>query len=188
MISHINGKVIHRNDKFLVIDVGGVGYKIFGTGELISMTKEGQEVSVWTYLAVRENAMDLYGFKNKEESDFFELLITVSGIGPKTALNILNLAAISSLRKAIATGETAHLTKVSGIGKKMADKIVLELKGKLIASEETTHGIKEEVDALEALKSLGYSHKEARDALKEIDPDIKETGAKVKATLKILGR
>jgi len=175
-------------DKFLIIEASGLGYKVFATTELISSVKEKEEISVWTYLAVRENALDLYGFKTAEELNLFELLITVSGIGPKTAMGILNVATISSLKKAISTGETAHLTKVSGLGKKMADKLVLELKGKLSSEEETAHSIKEEVDALEALKSLGYSHKEAREALKDIDSNIKETGAKVKAALKHLGK
>ncbi len=132
--------------------------------------------------------MDLYGFANKKELDFFELLITISGVGPKTALNILNVASVDSLRQAVSTGETAHLTKVSGLGKKMADKIVLELKGKLGNYEEIAFGHKEEIDALEALKSLGYSHKESREALQEIDKSHTTTSARVKAALKHLGK
>jgi len=188
MISHITGRVLSRQDKFIVIEANSLGYKVFITTELNSSIKEGQEISLWTYLAVRENALDLYGFKTHEELNLFELLITVSGIGPKTAMGILNVATVSSLKKAISTGETAHLTKVSGLGKKMADKLVLELKGKMLSSDEASHDIKEEVDALEALKSLGYSHKEAREALQDIGSEIKETGAKIKAALKHLGK
>jgi len=188
MISQLNGHIIYKAEKFLIIDVSGVGYKVFGTTELISKTKDGEQAKIWTYLAVRENALDLYGFANKEELDFFELLNTISGIGPKTALNILNVANVPSLRKAISTGETAHLTKVSGLGKKMADKIVLELKGKIGSYEEAGLGQKEEIDALEALKSLGYSHREAREALQEIDKSHTTTSARVKAALKHLGK
>ena len=188
MISHLNGTIIYKTDKLLIVDVGGVGYRVYGTTELISKAKENETVKVWTYLAVRENAMDLYGFVNKEELDFFELLNTISGIGPKTAIGILNVANVASLRRAISTGETAHLTKVSGLGKKMADKIVLELKGKLGSYEEIALGLKEEIDALEALKSLGYSHKEAREALQEIDKAITTTSGRVKAALKHLGK
>jgi holliday junction DNA helicase RuvA len=125
---------------------------------------------------------------DKKELDFFELLITISGVGPKTALGILNVATVDSLRTAISTGETAHLTKVSGLGKKMADKIVLELKGKLGDYEEVNFGQKEEIDALEALKALGYSHKESREALQEIGKGYTSTSARVKAALKHLGK
>jgi Holliday junction DNA helicase RuvA len=189
MITRITGEIVHKAEKFIIIETNGIGYKVYGTTELISKTKDGDTTKIWTYLAVRENALDLYGFANKEELDFFELLNTISGIGPKTALGVLNVASVSSLRKAISTGETAHLTKVSGLGKKMADKIVLELKGKLGSYEETNLGMKEEIDALEALKSLGYSHKESREALQEIDNSTPlSTSQKVKAALKHLGK
>ncbi len=188
MISQLNGTIVYKTDKFLIIDVSGVGYKVYGTTELISKTKENEKARVWTYLAVRENALDLYGFANKEELDFFELLNTISGIGPKTALGILNVANVPALRKAVSSGETAHLTKVSGLGKKMADKIVLELKGKLGSYEEIALDLKEEIDALEALKSLGYSHRESREALQEIDKTISTTSDRVKAALKHLGK
>jgi len=188
MISQLTGTITFKNEKFIIIDVNGVGYKVYGTTELVSKIKEDDRTKIWTYLAVRENAMDLYGFANKEELDFFELLNTISGIGPKTAVGILNVTNVSSLRKAISTGETAHLTKVSGLGKKMADKIVLELKGKIGSHEEISLGLKEEIDALEALKSLGYSHKESREALQEIDKSITTTSGRVKAALKHLGK
>jgi len=188
MISQLTGTITFKTDKFLIIDVNGVGYKVYGTTELVSKTKENDKAKIWTYLAVRENAMDLYGFASKEELDFFELLNTISGIGPKTAIGILNVTNVPSLRKAVSTGETAHLTKVSGLGKKMADKIVLELKGKLGSYEEINLGLKEEIDALEALKSLGYSHKESREALQDIDKTITSTSGRVKAALKHLGK
>lgn len=189
MISKITGQIIHKTDKFVIIETNGIGYKVYGTTELISKAKDGETAKIWTHLAVRENAMDLYGFANKEELDFFELLNTISGIGPKTAIGILNVANVPSLRKAISSGETAHLTKVSGLGKKMADKIVLELKGKLGSYEEVAFDHKEEIDALEALKSLGYSHKESREALQEIDSSTPlTTSQKIKAALKHLGK
>lgn len=188
MISKITGKIIYRADKFVIVEANNIGYKVFSTTELLSRAKMEENLEIWTYLAVRENALDLYGFANKKELDFFELLITISGVGPKTALGILNVATVDSLRQAISTKETAHLTKVSGLGKKMADKIVLELKDKLGNYEEINFGHKEEIDALEALKSLGYSHKEAREALQEIDNTITTTSGRVKAALKHLGK
>lgn len=188
MISLINGEIITKTDKFLIIETAGLGYKVFITSELLSRVNLGEKVRIWTHLAVRENALDLYGFSNKEELDFFELLNTISGVGPKTAIGILNVATVGSLRKAISTGETSHLTKVSGIGKKMADKIVLELKGKIGSYEDIALGLKEEIDALEALKSLGYTHKDAREALKDIDQNLKTTNERIKAALKHLGK
>lgn len=148
--------------------------------------REGGEVEVWTYLAVRENAMDLFGFESNEGLDFFEMLISVSGIGPKTALNILNIAEIKTIKEAVSSGDVTHLTKVSGIGKKNAEKIVLELRDKLGLAEASEESLKGDVDALEALKTLGYSQGEAREALKKVSSDTKDTAGKIKEALKVL--
>lgn len=192
MITHITGIVIDKEEKTLVIDVHGIGYKVFATAPTIDSAHEGKEISLWTHHAVREDSETLFGFPLKDELVFFELLISsVSGIGPKTALGILNVSSVSNIRKAVSSGDTSHLTKVSGIGKKMAEKIVLELKGKFGAeSAGGTDGIslRDEVDALEALKALGYKHNDAREALKEIDPTITDTGERVKKALKTLGK
>ncbi len=190
MITHIRGTVIDKEERAAVIDVHGVGYKVFATATTIDSLKEGKEAALWTHLAVREDAQTLYGFPAKDELHFFELLISsVSGIGPKTALGILNVSSVSNIRKAVSTGDTSHLTKVSGIGKKMAEKIVLELKGKFGAdSGDSGISLRDEVDALEALKALGYKHNDAREALKEIDPTITDTGERVKRALKMLGK
>ncbi len=192
MISHLSGKVIHAEDKFAVIETGGVGYKIFVTADaaLESKKRLGGPASFWTHLAVRENALDLYGFTQKEELDFFELLLGVSGIGPKTALGVLFVATIKNLRKAIASGETAHLIKVSGVGKKIADKIVLELRDKIdfLEGEADTGDMRDESDAVETLKALGYNEREAREAMKKVPEEVSGTGARVKSALKILGK
>ena len=119
---------------------------------------------------------------------FFEMLIGISGIGPKSAMSILSAAPIETLRAAVSSGDPTHLTSISGIGKKNAEKIVLELKGKLVfTSDEMTGVMKDESDVVEALKSLGYSQKEARDALKRIPKEITGTSEKVKHALKVLG-
>jgi Holliday junction DNA helicase RuvA len=187
MISHITGKLIHKDEKFLVLETGGLGYKVFATNELIQKSHLETSLSLWTHTTIRDDAHDLYGFEDKEEMDFFELLIGISGIGPKSALNILSLASLSSLKKAVSSGESAHLVKIAGIGKKNAEKIVMELKGKF---EETTPNTKEENDALEGLKSLGYSYKEAHEALKKVaeSGDTPRTSDKIKEALKILGK
>ena len=115
------------------------------------------------------------------------MLISVSGIGPKTALNILNLAPIQAIKDAVGSGDVNHLTKVSGIGRKNAEKIVLELKDKLGENKEQAD-LQGDIDSLEALKSLGYSTQEAREALKKVPEEVKGTSEKLKRALKILSR
>lgn len=190
MISFLKGIVAFRGNSHIVLDVQGVGYKVRVTGDTLDkLASVGQSpVSLWTHLAVREDALDLYGFLSQEELDFFELLITISGIGPKTALGILNLAPVKTLRSAVIASDPARLTKISGISKKNAEKIVLELKSKFegFTLEEGGH-YEDDGDALEALKGLGYSEKHAREALKKLDKSIIGTGEKVKAALKQIG-
>lgn len=168
------------------MDVCGIGYKIFTTTGTLSNTEE--TVSLWTYLVVREQALDLYGFATQEELGLFELLISVSGVGPKSALAILSVARVKDLKRAIASGETSHLTSVSGIGKKVAHKIVLELKDKILDMPSDDSGaLSSEVEALEALKSLGYREADAREALRAIEnPDL-GTNERITRALKHLG-
>lgn len=191
MISHLRGTIIHKDEKFVILECAGVGYKVFTPAETLrALQKISSETSLWTYLAVRENALDLYGFIEKEELEFFELLITISGIGPKTALGILSVSSVKNLRQAIASGETAHLTKISGIGKKIADKIVLELRDKIdfLDSEKDTGDMRDESDSIEGLKALGYSEREAREALKKLPREISRPSERIKQALKILGK
>ncbi len=196
MISIIRGQILEIADRSIVIDVNGVGYKVSMSEDSLHSLKIGADITVWTHLAVRENSQDLYGFISKKERDFFELLITVSGIGPKTALNILSLVSSETLAGAIREGSTAHLVKVSGIGRKTAEKIVLELRDKMLGyggDEKTAMGMSSDADAIEALKALGYGADEAREAIKKVMAEtskdgkkLTDTGAKVKAALKVL--
>ncbi len=190
MIASIKGKVSEIGNRYAVVEVGGIGYKVFVTDDTLHSLKSNSETALWTHLAVREDAQDLYGFLEKKERDFFELLITVSGIGPKTALNILSLVSSDALASAIRTDSVARMVKVSGIGRKTAEKIVLELKDRLGAFESAplNESAASDSDTLEALKSLGYDLNEARDALKKVDKDVTDTGAKVKAVLRFLGK
>lgn len=189
MIARLEGLIIHQTEKFIIIDVQGVGYKLFVTTDTLATSILGEHASFWVYTSVRENAIDLYGFKNTNEMAFFELLLDVSGIGPKSALSILAVAPIDTLKRAIAMGDTSYLNKVSGIGKKTAEKIVVELRDKLQSYKEdgdTPQILKDESDIIEALKSLGYSQNEARDSLKEVPADVIGTNARIKEALKIL--
>ncbi|MES2315180.1 MAG: Holliday junction branch migration protein RuvA [Patescibacteria group bacterium] len=186
MIASLRGKILLKTDKFLILDVSGVGYRVSVSPDTLSKVgKIGDEASLWIHTHVREDILDLYGFKGREEQEFFELLIGVSGIGPKGALSILGIATLKTLRKAISTGDTGYLTKVSGIGKKTAEKIVIELRDK-IGEEKSGTSLQGELDALEALKSLGYSQNEAREALKKVSPDA-NTNTKIREALKVLG-
>ncbi len=180
-----------KNEKFFVIDVSGVGYKIFShSGILEKIPENGQNVKIWTHLYVREDAMDLYGFLNKEELEFFEILISISGIGPRSALGILEVAPVSSLKQAIVSEDETFFTKVSGIGRKTAQRLILELKSKLAKTVVLEKGgsFKEMGDAFEALVTLGYKQSDARRVLNELPKDIKSMEAKVKEALKRLGR
>lgn len=191
MIARVEGTIIYKADKFLVVDVAGVGYKVFIAQDSLLSLAVGDHTSLWTYMAVRENALDLYGFTTIDEMSFFELLLDVSGIGPKSALSILSVASIDTLKRAIATGDTSYLNKVSGIGKKTAEKIIIELRDKLHAhkgEDGAPSTLRGESDIVEALKSLGYSQAEARDTLKRIPSDIEGTNARIKEALKILGQ
>jgi len=187
MISHLQGTIIDSGLNYVVLDVNGVGYKVFTHNIFLEALSGTPEVALWTFLAVRENALDLYGFETKEELDFFKLLTTVSGIGPKSALGILNVASIDTLTSAIASGDSAPLTKVSGIGKKSAEKIVLELKDKF-KDAPISQGSLGIIEATEALRSLGYSHQQVRDVLQKVKRDGATTGDIVREALKILGQ
>ena len=193
MIGYIRGTVVFQDLKSVIVDVSGVGYKIYThSSGLDSQNAESHtegipiERTFFTYLAVRENALDLYGFERKEELDFFELLLTVSGIGPKSAMGILGVASIDTLFQAISTNDSDYLTKTSGVGKKNAEKIVLELKDKIdtLKPQGHTHFHTESDDALEALKSLGYSEKDSRNALKKAEGET--TQEKVRSALRNL--
>ena len=186
MIGSLRGKIALKTDKFLIIEAGGVGYKVSVSPDVLSKPyKTGEEIFLFIHTHVREDALDLYGFLNLEELNFFEMLLGVSGIGPRSALAILGIATIKTLRRAIGTGETSYLTKISGIGRKTAEKIVIELRDKM-GEEKAGSSLQGELDALEALKSLGYSQVQAREALKKVPADT-DTNAKIREALKILG-
>ena len=187
MISSLAGTVRHKDLNSVVVDVDGVGYKVAVPTEVAVESALGQSVFLWTHLAVRETSLELFGFAEREGLETFELLITISGIGPKTALGILNIVSPATLRQAVGSGDTSYLTRVSGIGKKNAEKIVLELKDKLVLREgEATHDTKVEGDALEALVSLGYAERDARQALKKVPKTVKSASDRVKQALKVL--
>jgi len=183
MIGRITGTVVEKRGKSITLDVGGVGYLIATTTDTLLSAKESELLTLHTHLAVREDALELYGFGSTDERALFEQLISVSGVGPKSALGILSLSTVEQVRRAIREGDAESLTKVSGVGKKSAGKIIVELRERVGASEEgTSSGA--DGDVLDALHSLGYSLSEAREALKRAGKG--DTSVRVKEALRYL--
>ncbi len=188
MIGFLTGEVISRSDDAIIVLVGGVGYKVFVSEyTLHSIKDDAIELHIHTH--VREQEITLYGFCAQDELDIFTLLISISGIGPKAALNILSVADAPTIATAIAREDTSILTKVSGIGKKTAEKVVRELSGKIAAPiDVATNDASRHADAIDALKSMGYSVAEARDALSHVPKNITDVGECVRLALKNLGK
>lgn len=190
MIAQLYGSVTARNLGSLILRAGPVAYRVHVPAATYEKWRpdERTEHMLWTHLAIRENAHELYGFETSDELGFFELLLSVSGIGPKSALGILNLADVGTLQSAIATGDSSYLTKVSGIGRKSAEKIIVELRDKLAALQDPreAEALRDETDTLEALQALGYSLREAREALKQVPDTTENANDKIKAALKVL--
>ncbi len=186
MIGQLTGTLSHLDNRFLILNVSGVGYKIFVSPDTLQQAKTiTSELKLWTHLVVREDVLDLYGFLSKAELDFFELLIGISGVGPRGALSILSLAEPDTLKQAISSGNTSYLTQVSGIGRKIAEKIVLELRDK-VGVIESDKDLDQEAEAVLAMEALGYSNKEAREALKRVPVEVTDTSEKLKLALKNL--
>lgn len=190
MIGFLEGEVIFKGERFCVVSTGGVGYKVFVAGETLKKIPEkGGVVKVWTHLYVREDALELYGFLHLSELNLFETLIHAPGVGPRKAMSVMGAAPIDTLRRAIASGDTAYLTKVSGIGRKTAEKIVIELKEKMAGRGVIVEvgDLKEEADALDALVALGYSQREAREVLGQMSGETVSVEKRVREALRRLG-
>ncbi|MDQ5957833.1 MAG: holliday junction helicase RuvA [Patescibacteria group bacterium] len=188
MIGQITGTVSHKDDKSVVISTGGIGYIVYLPVHALAQAQVSTSLTLWTHLSVREDALDLFGFIDHEELSYFKLLIGVSGIGPKSALAILSLAPPTTLRQAVLSGNTDYLTKVSGIGRKSAEKIIIELRDKLgtIENSELAHASGDN-DLLDALSSLGYQPRDIRDIIHKISAEADTTDKRIKEALRLLG-
>ena len=174
MISRLRGAPVGRTTEGLVLDVGGVGYLVAATPSALRRTEGSSEVTVETYLHVRDDALQLYGFSDAAERSLFVHLLGVSGIGPKVALAVVSSAPPADLQRAIALGDVARFQVIPGIGKKTAERIVLELRGSTvdtIGPGGVDHSSADLV-AREALVELGFSIVEAERALATVDPDL----------------
>lgn len=187
MYDFIKGKLVKKGENYAVIENNGIGYKIITTQSSLSNLKDS-DVTFYTYLYVREDIFDLYGFATTEERASFELLITVNGVGPKAAVAILSCVTASELALAIVTDQPKTLTAAPGIGNKMAQKIILELKDKiknkdLTPSTYSAGTVDATDDAIPALMALGYNQSDAINALRNIDPTL-PVEEKIKLALK----
>jgi len=194
MIGYITGSCIDIREQSIIILAHGVGYEIYVPQHTIGSAVAHTELSLWV-TTMRENSLELFGFPSKDEYRLFKKLIAVSGVGPRSALNILDVASVEMLVTAITSNDASLLTKVSGIGKKTAEKIVLELSDKLDDFITNVHaGITgatknrpSHSDVIDALLSLGYSQQQARGALANIPKDISTTQEQVREALRFLG-
>jgi Holliday junction DNA helicase RuvA len=188
MIAQLTGTVVDIGPAHVVVDVQGVGYLVAITsssGYVLDTT-----IHIYTYLAVRENALDLYGFNTRDERSMFYELIKLPKIGPKTALQILSQADVTILKQAVSTNDPTYLSKMSGIGKKSAEKIVAGLKDvfeNIGFGEESVLANGKDADVIDALMVLGYTQRDALQAVQKIPADIVDTNARIKHALKYVG-
>ena len=188
MIGYLSGKIISKTNKTLLIDVNGIGYSVFCSNPTIQQNKIGQETKLYIHTHVREDALELYGMATAEETEFFKQMIGISGVGPKSALGIFEVAKLGDIKKAIAHGDPSLLTKVSGIGKKTAELIIIKLKDKNVVLDLSGDEIGSQSEAIDALMGLGYSASDARTALAKVDSSLESTEEKIKAALKLLAK
>lgn len=190
MIVALTGKVAEKHGQTIVVDVNGVGYGTYVSFEDFGALSVGDKAKLYVYESIRENAYDLFGFKNKESKNLFEQLLTVKGIGPKMALAILSIANLQQVRQSIAAGDIKFISQATGVGRKAAERAVVDLKDKvgLAASETateflTTPAADPSDEALQGLVALGYSVQDATEALKKVDKKLSPAN-RIKAALK----
>jgi Holliday junction DNA helicase RuvA len=190
MIATLSGVVTEKTNDMVVLECGGVGYGFYASFEDFGALETDQHAKIYVYEHIRENTHDLYGFRSKAAKGLFEQLLSVNGVGPKMALAILSVASLEQVRQAIASGDTKFISQASGVGKRVAERVVVDLKDKvgLAASESATDflGIpaaNPNDEAMQALIALGYSVQDATEALKNIDSNL-PTEDRVKQALK----
>ena len=200
MYYYIKGTLMHKGDNYIVVDASGIGYRIFTSLECIEKSPHtGSDVTVYTYLNVREDAMELYGFYSEEERAMFLMLISVSGVGPKAGLALLSVASPQKLAAAIVRGDEKLLTKASGVGPKAAKRVILELKDKIdtdtlgidgddgvTLSDDTEIIADSRAEAMSALVVLGYSASDAKNVLMKLDATLTTEELIKKALLQLM--
>ncbi len=192
MIGYLEGELIKKYDRRCILKCGQLGYRLFMANTALDKLQENTDtVKVFTYPYQRENTKELYGFLSPEELELFEMLITVSGVGPKSALTLIDEIPFDTLVASVMKGEDSSLRRVSGIGNKTAQKIIIELKSKiatLATSATQMASVSEDMDLIEALKGLGYTTYQAREALKKVPQETKGVEKRIEEALKILAK
>jgi len=193
MFDYLNGIVVESGEDYIVIDIGGIGYRVFTSSNTISNIKENNKEKIFTHLHVKENDLVLYGFSSKNELEIFKLLLSVTGVGPKAALSLLSYLKPKDLIIAIQTKNAKALTQAPGIGKKTAERIMLELRDKTSISSDIIIDIDEVnrnnmPEVIDALMSLGYSYSEAASAFSKVKDKEKSLDNLIKEALKQLSR
>jgi Holliday junction DNA helicase RuvA len=175
MISSISGKILYSTNDALIVDVHGIGFEVFTPKHILLEAQAGDSVFLHTYLVVREDLMALYGFQTAEEKHFFLLFLGVEGIGPKLAMAVISNLSLDTIRRAVVSEQAEIFSRVPGIGKKTAQKILIQLQGKVGTAEDGTEirtGTPVDDQVLEALTGLGYSVVEAQSAIQALPKDI----------------
>ena len=184
MIGYLSGTITHKDLEKLIVDVGGVGYEVAVTQRTLNRAKIDEPIELFIHTYVREDIIALYGFTDAESLEIFRYLISVSGVGPKTALDVLSSASVDEIKDAVAKAQTDIFSAISGIGKKTAGRIILDLQAKLGAVKELDFkGEPKKEEALQALINLGYKKSEALAALKNVDGAL-PIEEQIKAALK----
>ncbi|MEA1909884.1 MAG: Holliday junction branch migration protein RuvA [Patescibacteria group bacterium] len=186
MIASISGKITRKGLDHLVVEASGLGYKVFVVNDILTGHNIDEDVKLVTQLIVREDSQTLYGFLKEGELEMFNMLLGVSGVGPKAALAILNAGKVEELRMNIGSGDSAMLTTVSGIGKKTAERIVLDLKSK-VGEIVGNAGTSDSEDLIKALTGLGYNMYEVRQIISQVPTNI-PTQIRIKEALKLLSK
>lgn len=186
MIGYLKGTLLSRHDPHILINVSGVGYKVYAAADVLTH-HVGDEVEIFVHTHVREDALELYGFANEGSLSLFELLISVNGVGPKTAINVFAVGTRDEILKAIRSADTDFFTNVPRLGKKNAQKIIIELKNKLGSTEDIDLA-EDGDDVVQALMGFGFSKDEAREAARSVGENGKTTAEKIKLALKYVGK
>ena len=184
MISYLKGQVVHRGSNYVVVDTGGVGYKVYIPAPLLGK----KNLELFCFHQVREDASDLYGFELAEELEIFQMLLSVSGVGPKAALSLVSALGKNRIITAISSSDTTAFKSIPGIGNKVAAKIIVELKSKVMSGDTGGSLLPEDDETVEALVGLGYRKQEILPHLKDIPDNLKSTQEKVKFLLKQIGK
>jgi Holliday junction DNA helicase RuvA len=183
MIGSLRGTLIELGVNWVLLEVGGVGYRVQLSSSVLSLLRTGQEQFFYIHEQLREDAHELYGFLASQDLVLFNKLLSVSGVGPKVAMTLLSLGSADAVQRAVMSGDLETLTSLPGVGKKTAQKIILELKGQLVEAEGVSSTDR---DVADALQGMGYSAVQVRDALKQVPSEVTDPSERIRAALRLL--